>query len=247
MMIEKKIEQSFLLSFETTQGLFDYLKSNKSNASFNWTYFSKNLKGEEELVNELLETFEEYLDFYSLSSNNNFKWTEKIINNFSDKINWYSLSVNPNLQLTNDILERFQDKWHWGHNYGSRKYGYYNKNSLSSNPSFPKDPFIIEKFKEKIDWRALGLNTSLSVYTPIWEYSDADEIEMVERNIFILKTFKEHWRYKRSTFIDDNACISGLEKTSIFDNKSINWKSSELRKFFDKEIEEFNNEYNESI
>lgn len=241
------ISQVFKLSFNDKETLFKYLHKVENDSHFDWSFFSKNMEGEEEMISELLASFIDFIDFYALSSNEKIKWTDKLIFKYDEKLNWRLLSLNTNLALTYYLLETYQEKWFWGHDYGSRKYNYYNKKSLSSNPAFPMDPFIIEKFKRQIDWRALGLNPALKVKALIWEYSTEEEEENVERSIYILKQFKEYWRYERSVFTDDNAVMTGDERTSLFDNKSINWKIKEIRDYFEAEISHFNKKYNESI
>lgn len=241
------LEQEFKLSFPSNLLLIEYLSINRENPNFDWTFFSRNLTGDEDLVMQIISTFEDKINFYELSKNTNFKWVENIIIKYADRIDWRALSLNTNVQITSKLLDLFKNKWIWGNDYGSRKYKYYNSKSLSSNPCFPLDVFILEKYSEFIDWRGLGLNPSLQVYNLVWEYCDDKDVELVERSIHILKHFKQYWKFERSTFIDDNAVIAGVERTSIFDNKSINWKIKELRKYFEEEIENFNIKYNESI
>jgi hypothetical protein len=240
-------EQEFRLSFQSNSSLIEFLSHYQDNPNFDWSFFSKKMSGDEDLIIQIISSFQDRIDFPNFTRNTNFKWSENMIFKYAEKINWTALSLNTNIHLTNNLLETFKTKWFWGHDYGSRKYTYYNSKSLSSNPCFPLDVFIIEKYSEYIDWRGLGLNPSLKVYNPVWEYCDEDEFEIVERNIHLLKHFKKYWEFERSTFCDDNAVISGVERTSIFDNKSINWKKSELRVFFEDEINKFNLKYNESI
>ena len=69
---------------------------------------------DESLSMEMIEKFQDKLDWETLSQNRNILWTTAGIAKFAGKINWsdFSQYCNANI-LTEENLHKFKEKWNW--------------------------------------------------------------------------------------------------------------------------------------
>lgn len=99
----------------------------------------KELSGELQWTEQMLEKYKEKVDWKEVTTNRNIVWTVPMIEKFKNRIdldelsssdndhlftaeqldrykhlwNWHELSRNSSLQLTEELLERFADRWDW--------------------------------------------------------------------------------------------------------------------------------------
>ena len=94
-----------------------------------------------------IETYSDFINWDSLSSNNKFVWSESFVNNHVNDINWKVFTeclasrVTPSLMQTTfrkKVLDMYSDKLDFG--------------LLSENDSFDFTREIIEKYKDRWNW-----------------------------------------------------------------------------------------------
>ncbi len=101
-----------------------------------------------ELSNELawseqmLEKYQDYLDWERVSENSNIVWTVSMLEKFKDRIDWKRLSRSGDFFLYSAInLEQFKNYWDW--------------EELSDNCSVPYSFKLIDLFVDYWDWSKL--------------------------------------------------------------------------------------------
>lgn len=94
---------------------------------------------DESLSMEMIEKFQDKLDWETLSQNRNILWTTAGIAKFAGKINWsdFSQYCNANI-LTEENLHKFKEKWNW--------------KTLSSRDEIYNNRTLLDKFVDMMDW-----------------------------------------------------------------------------------------------
>lgn len=94
---------------------------------------------DESLSMEMIEKFQDKLDWETLSQNRNILWTTADIAKFAGKINWsdFSQYCNANI-LTEENLHKFKEKWNW--------------KTLSSRDEIYNNWTLLDKFVDMMDW-----------------------------------------------------------------------------------------------
>lgn len=94
---------------------------------------------DESLSMEMIEKFQDKLDWETLSQNRNTLWTTAGIAKFAGKINWsdFSQYCNANI-LTEENLHKFKEKWNW--------------KTLSSRDEIYNNWTLLDKFVDMMDW-----------------------------------------------------------------------------------------------
>ena len=98
----------------------------------------KRLSGSFGFTLQMLEKYQDKLDWNEVSENTTIVWTMDILEKFKKRIVWteFSRIVDENV-LTPEIVERFKNYFDW--------------QELSENPELPM--FVFEKYPEQINWK----------------------------------------------------------------------------------------------
>ena len=100
----------------------------------------KELSGNFGFTLQMLEKYQDRLDWDEISENINITWTADILEKFKKRINWTGFSGRCDESvLTLEIVERFKDYFDW--------------KELSGNRFLPI--FIIDKYPDRIDWKEM--------------------------------------------------------------------------------------------
>lgn len=98
--------------------------------------------------NELsIEKFLPYLDFTSMSYNENIRWPETVIDKYFTKWDWQQLSRNSSLPFTMQFIEKYSNVWNW--------------DSLTTSQGLPWSIELIDNYKGKWNWKNLGHESNL--------------------------------------------------------------------------------------
>lgn len=112
---------------------------------------------DESLSIEMIEKFQDKLDWETLSQNRNILWTATGIAKFAGKINWSDFSQYCNVNiLTDENLNKFKEKWNW--------------KNLSARDEIYNNWKLLDKFVDMMDWADIIDN---------WDIEHAEEF--VER------------------------------------------------------------------
>lgn len=140
----------------------------------------KELSREYHWSENLLEKFQNKVNWDGISENRNICWTipmiqkfqkminwdkfseyadenvltEAIIEAYKDKWNWHELSGNSDLPLTYDLLEKYADKWDWERIIDSYGHDIYDKHAIEFYEKF-KDYIPVFKLQNTCLWRAI--------------------------------------------------------------------------------------------
>ena len=102
----------------------------------------RQLSGEFPWSEQLLEKYQDKVDWKAVSVNDNMVWTASMLEKFKHFIDWDQLSrCTHQCILTAEMLERFKEYWNWG--------------ELSRNDCFDLDYELIDRFIDRWDWTAL--------------------------------------------------------------------------------------------
>ena len=102
----------------------------------------KELSGRFNWSENLLEKYQDKLDWNEISENRKIQWTIPMLDKFKDRINWDVFSMNPNKHLlTEAFIEAFQDKWNWS--------------KLSDCYYLNITYKLLDKFADKWDWEKI--------------------------------------------------------------------------------------------
>ena len=86
---------------------------------------------------QLLEKYQDKIDWNELSENRNVLWTIPMLQKFKHRINWDKLSRYADEKvLTENCIETFKEKWNWS--------------ELSDNSVITNE--LLDKFADKWDW-----------------------------------------------------------------------------------------------
>jgi hypothetical protein len=194
-----------------------------------WKHISENIAGDPDDVcfSKFLSKYDNYIDFDKLSSNTKINWTSDFIDNYSHRLDLGILSVNTTVPFTEELILTYENMWRWkGDVESSHKYAWHELGGLSYNPRFPIDKNLIAQVADKIDFRALGMNSSLIIFDPNSVYDEywPCELGLLSKNITVVMEFWDRWSFEGSTWRDGNHGTSGTKRDSISDNKNIDWK-----------------------
>lgn len=97
----------------------------------------KELSGDLNWSEALLEKYQDNVDWQELSANRNVLWTIPMLQKFKHRINWDKLSrYSGEAVLSENCIATFMDKWNW--------------HELSRNTAISAG--FVEKFADKWDW-----------------------------------------------------------------------------------------------
>lgn len=102
----------------------------------------KEISSDEEWSMEMLEKYQDKVNWNKISSNSDVMWTNDGINKFSHKINWEDFSRNcPAYILTEDNLLRFKNNWNWS--------------LLSNREEIYNNWNLLDKVIDFVDWNKI--------------------------------------------------------------------------------------------
>ena len=102
----------------------------------------RQLSGEFPWSEQLLEKYQDKVDWKAVSVNDNMFWTASMLEKFKHFIDWDQLSCcTHKCILTAEMLERFKEYWNWG--------------ELSRNECFDLDYELNDRFIDRWDWKFL--------------------------------------------------------------------------------------------
>jgi hypothetical protein len=194
-----------------------------SKGLMDWDYFWE-FATIDEPIEYLIGFFEDKVDWYLLSKNENIEWTDRRVSLFSDSLDFSNLSSNKNLACTPEGIEKFAGKWQWGYRGSGGKLASYSVEGLSANPRLPLDVPFLQRNQRFIDFRSLGQNPSL-FFKDIGNYhpeSFDDYIAIYSKTYDILDCFEDKWCMTGSFW--DDGDFAGHAKDSILHNPEIDWK-----------------------
>ena len=88
---------------------------------------------------QLLEKYEDKVDWKEISGNNSILWTVSMLDKFKRKIDWIELSRRINSSaITPFIIEKFKEYWNW--------------KELSSNTNIKLSYELLDCYVERWDW-----------------------------------------------------------------------------------------------
>ncbi len=102
----------------------------------------KNLSGDFPWSEQLLEKYQDKVNWNEVSDNDNMLWTASMLEKFKERIDWDALSRSRHrCILTAGMFERYKAYWNW--------------KILSSNSDVELDFELIDRFADRWDWREL--------------------------------------------------------------------------------------------
>lgn len=102
----------------------------------------KVLSGEFLWSEQLLEKYEDKVDWKEVSDNRDMVWTAPMLEKFRNRLDWDALSRSRHrCVLTAELFERFQNNWNWS--------------LLSGNDDVELSYELIDRFIDRWDWREL--------------------------------------------------------------------------------------------
>lgn len=106
----------------------------------------KELSGNYNWSESLLEKYQDKVDWHEVSENTNILWTIPMIQKFRNRIDWDKFSRNAETEtLTEAIIDAFKDKWNWA--------------ELSENSSLE----LTHEFLENIPTNGIGRKSSIVI------------------------------------------------------------------------------------
>lgn len=126
---------------------------------------------------EMIEKYQDYLDFEHLSWNSNLNWFDGLIDLYLESWNWKNLSSNTSLPWSNEFINKYEDYWDW--------------EKLCANEKLPwNKEFIIkymDKFLEKFNYHYLGSNDGLNWTEELISLFDNGTVRVKENQILYNK------------------------------------------------------------
>ncbi len=102
----------------------------------------KELSGDFQWTEQMLEKHKTKVDWKEISKNRNIVWTPAMLEKFRKFIDWKELSsTGCETILTGDILEQYKDYWDWS--------------ELSENTDLEMNYQLIDRFIDQWDWSEL--------------------------------------------------------------------------------------------
>ena len=99
----------------------------------------KELSGDFNRSEALLEKYQDKVDWNEISENRYIRWTVPMIQKFKNRINWEKFSQYIDEEVvTENIIETFKDKWNW--------------HELSENTNVVLSYDLLDKFADLWDW-----------------------------------------------------------------------------------------------
>lgn len=149
---------------------YKYANGHLKNGGYWW-----NICQRDDLTMEFVREYANYINWYSLSKNENFEVDEDFLDEFKDKINWksftrYSKSMNEH------IARKYKDLIDW---------------DAISYKKYLSDDFI-EEFAHRINWRVL------------WKYRKVDEDFLRRFKSYIIWTIVCYQQKLSIEFVEEN-------------------------------------------
>ena len=102
----------------------------------------KELSGNFQWSESLLEKYQDKVEWHKVSENMNILWTIPMIQKFKNRIDWELFSRYANREtLAESFIEVFKDKWNWS--------------ELSQNSSLEMTHDLLEKFADYWNWEEI--------------------------------------------------------------------------------------------
>ena len=102
----------------------------------------KELSGDFQWNESLLEKYQDKVDWHEVSENTNILWTIPMVQKFKNRIDWDKFSRHAEKEaLTEAFIEAFKDKWNWS--------------ELSENSSLELTHELLDKFSDYWVWEEI--------------------------------------------------------------------------------------------
>jgi hypothetical protein len=102
----------------------------------------KELSGDFQWNESLLEKYQDKVDWHEVSENTNILWTIPMVQKFKNRIDWDKFSRHAEKEaLTEAFIEAFKDKWNWS--------------ELSENSSIELTHELLDKFADYWVWEEI--------------------------------------------------------------------------------------------
>lgn len=172
---------------------------------------------------ELIEKYEDRLNFYYLPMNTKIPWSEDLIDKFKHRWKWDYLMMNDSIPWTLPMLNRFfryidTTKFHFQANQSltcqldilEAYPGFFLDRAVCGNQRLPwKEKNLLTLWAEKLDWYALARNEALfenpsffEDHLDKWLSGPEDQFEMLSRNkalpwsIPFIERYSERWDWE---------------------------------------------------
>lgn len=151
----------------------------------------ESLSSDYEWTEELLEKYEDEVDWNEISNNINIPWTKKMLEKFKDKIDWEIFTIhsryNADILHTEEMLTHFQDYWNWNElsfaisdvNLIDKFVDRWNWSGIVNNSNLQEGFFNMEFYKKHINYIPIA---SL-VYSDMWHAMVDEEYKKIEQQI----------------------------------------------------------------
>lgn len=164
---------------------------------------------------ELVEAFQEDVDWYYVSASSNLPWHEqKLLQKWSDKLDWRGIASNAFLFEDAHFFDAHLDQWL---DEPSSKF-----QALSYNHALPWSIGFIDRFLDYWDWEVLSQNPSLP-----WSNNFINNYE----NRLIWGGYEDQQHLKHR---DENFLILGTFHQGLISNEGMPWSIDLLIRFEDE-------------
>lgn len=174
-------------------------------------------------TSELIEKYQDRLNFNYLSINQRVQWSEQLIDQYKHRWNWDNLMMNDSIPWTLPMLNRFishidTSKFHFqfhpiltGQLDILEAYpGVFSMRAVCLNPDLPwKEKDLLKRWKNRLDWNALAANVTLfedpsffEKHLDKWLINADDNFRMLSQNpalpwsIPFLERFANFWDWE---------------------------------------------------
>lgn len=209
--------------------------------------------------------------FYSVASGIHIIWTPELINKYQDRLNFNYLSMNDQVQWSEQLIDKYKDRWNWGNiltnfsipwslpmlkryiSYLDTSSYFFEENpvltgqieiieaypelftmhAICTNPKLPwREKDLLNRWKDNLDWQGLARNTSLLSDPQFfddnldkWLSGPDDKFEILSGNqalpwsIPFLERFEDRWDWEKLS-----QCSYLPWSTELIDRFTDNWE-----------------------
>ena len=164
-------------------------------------------------TSHLIEKFINNWDWYRLCKNESISWSYSLIDKFQAHINWTTLSSNPSLSWEEGLIDRYIDFWDWSSEdmWG----GFY---GLSFNKGIKWTDSLIEKYIEHIEW----------VASDYYGYYGLSANENIPWSIELIRKYSNEKLKNRYNQNDENSIDYVTDLLYFEDRMNIGWNFDAL-------------------
>ncbi|WP_318350811.1 hypothetical protein [Aquipluma nitroreducens] len=209
--------------------------------------------------------------FYSVASGNHIIWTSELIDKYQDRLNFNYLSMNEQVQWSEQLIEKYKDRWNWGNilmndsipwtlpllkkfiscmdtsmfyfqfhpiltgqlDIVEKYWDLFCVNAICMNSNLPwKEKDLLTRWKDILDWRGLAGNTALFNDPQFfennldkWLNGPDDKFEILSGNqalpwsIQFLERFENRWDWEKLS-----QCSYLPWSAELIDRFATNWE-----------------------